>query len=226
MTVPAEPCNLLSSSAPPCTASPHRTWTTRLARSRGWVAILLLVPAGVVGGASPLHCPPGTWGFFLFQLFGWLLFLAGAVFRWWSILYVGGKKLQTLVVEGPYSITRNPIYLGTCLLTLSAAVFSQSLLFFVAILAVAVAYVRFTVQDEERLLLALHQDRFREYCARVPRLLPNFRLLHSPRAVDVQVTGLKAEFRRTCRWVWIPLLCLILSQLRSESWWPTWFQMP
>jgi len=226
MTVHAEPCDLLSSGASTRTASPGRTWTARIAHSRGWAAILLLVPAGVMSGVSPLHCPPGTWGYFLFQFFGWLLFISGAIFRWWAILYVGGKKLQTLVVDGPYSITRNPIYLGTCLLTLSAAVFSQSLIFFVAVLAVAVVYVRFTVKDEESSLLALHHDRFREYCQRVPRMVPDFRLLHSPRSVDVQLTGLRAEFRRTCRWAWIPLLCLILSQLRSESWWPIWFYMP
>jgi protein-S-isoprenylcysteine O-methyltransferase Ste14 len=190
------------------------------------VAILLLVPAGVIGGVSPLPCRPGTWGFVLCQLIGWILFASGAVFRWWAILYVGGKKLQTLVVDGPYSITRNPIYLGTCLLTLSAAVFSQSLLFFVAVLVVAVAYVRFTVIDEERALLELHQDRFREYCQRVPRLFPDFRLLSAPKSVDVQLTGMAAEFRRTCRWAWIPLLCQLLSQFRCEPWWPHWFLQP
>ena len=226
MTVHAEPCDLLSGGVPTRTASQTKTWTARIAHSRGWVGILLLVPAGVISGVSPLHCAPGTWGFFLFQFIGWLLFISGAVFRWWAILYVGGKKLQTLVVDGPYSITRNPIYLGTYLLTLSAAVFSQSLLFFVAVLVVSMVYVRFTVRDEERSLLALHQDRFREYCRRVPRLWPDFSLLQSPRAVDVQVTGLVAELRRTCRWAWIPLLCLALSYFRSEPWWPIWFPMP
>lgn len=226
MTVHAEPGKLLSAGSPVGSTRPPKTWAARMAHGRGWIALLLLVPIGAIACVSPPHCRLGTWGYVLFQLIGWMLFVSGAALRWWAILYVGGKKLQTLVVDGPYSISRNPIYLGTCLLTLSAAIFSQSFLFFVAVLVVGVAYVRFTVLEEERLLLALHQDRFRDYCRRVPRLLPDFRLLTAPQSVDVHITGLVAEFRRTCRWVWIPVLCLLILQLRSEPWWPIWFRLP
>lgn len=186
----------------------------------------ILVPVAAVAGFSPLRYRPDTWEHFLLECVGWLLFTAGAALRWWSTLYIGGKKSHQLISDGPYSITRNPIYLGTCLLTLSVAVLAQSLVFLLAVLLVATAYVGLTVPDEEQTLLAIHGDRFREYCQRVPRLLPNLRLLRAPKTVEVHVQGLTAELIRACRWVWIPLLCDLLTHLRCESWWPTWFLLP
>jgi len=157
---------------------------------------------------------------------GWLLFVAGAAVRWWSTLYIGGKKSHELISDGPYSITRNPIYLGTCLLTLSAAVLAESVVFFVAVVLVATVYVGLTVFDEEQTLLAIHKDRYRKYRERVPRFLPKFALLHVPQTIEVHVAGLTAELKRACRWVWIPLLCDLLTQLRCEGWWPIWFRVP
>jgi protein-S-isoprenylcysteine O-methyltransferase Ste14 len=203
-----------------------RTWTGWLAYCRGWLAISLLTPAAVMAGTSPLHFEPGTWPYHVLNVLAWLLFVGGASLRWWSTLYVGGKKSRTLVSEGPYSITRNPIYLGTCLLTLSVAVLSQSLFFCAAVVLVATLYVGLTVRDEERTLWAIHQDTFRDYCERVPRFIPDFRLLRMSTTVEVCVTGLKAEMKRTCRWMWIPVLCDFLTQCRCASWWPIWFRLP
>lgn len=118
-----------------------KTWTGWCAHCRGWLTISLLVPAAIVAGASPLHCRPGTYGHFLFESLGWFLFVSGAAFRWWATLYVGGRKGHTLVSDGPYSVTRNPIYLGTGLLTMSVGVLSQSLVFLAATALVSGLYM-------------------------------------------------------------------------------------
>ena len=106
--------------------SRHSSWTAWFAHCRGWVAIAILAPAAVVAGLSPLRYRPDTWGHFVCECVGWLLFTSGAVFRWWSTLHIGGRKSYELVSDGPYSITRNPIYLGTSLLTLSVAVLRKA----------------------------------------------------------------------------------------------------
>jgi protein-S-isoprenylcysteine O-methyltransferase Ste14 len=225
MSVRAEPVNSQSDTGRQKTSSlgVQATYTAWFAHCRGWLAIATLAPAGVIAGFSPLHYRPDTWGHFLLESAGWLLFTAGAALRWWSTLHVGGKKSRELISDGPYSITRNPIYLGTCLLTLSVAVLAQSLVFLVMVLLVATAYMGLTVLDEEQTLLAIHGEHFREYCQRVPRFFPNFRLLRLPKTIDVHVQGLTAELTRACRWVWIPLLCDLSTHLRCESWWPIWF---
>ncbi len=51
------------------------------------------------------------------SMFGHALFVAGVVLvgvatvgRLWCALYIGGRKNAVLVTEGPYAMTRNPLY--------------------------------------------------------------------------------------------------------------------
>jgi protein-S-isoprenylcysteine O-methyltransferase Ste14 len=209
-------------------AQPPRpmTWTALLAHSRGWIGILVLAPALVGAAMSPVHFPAGSWGQFACDSVGWLLFLAGAAMRWWATLYVGARKNNTLVTEGPYSITRNPLYCGTFLLALAVGVLSQNAVLLAAEVLVGFFYVYVTVSTEERELTATYGDRFRDYCQRVPRFFPKFRRIHVSETVDVHVKGLRCELLRMSRWAWIPILCDLFTHLRSEAWWPLWLQLP
>jgi protein-S-isoprenylcysteine O-methyltransferase Ste14 len=45
------------------------------------------------------------------EMTGFILILVCIFGRLWSILYVGGRKNSELAISGPYSITRNPLYL-------------------------------------------------------------------------------------------------------------------
>jgi protein-S-isoprenylcysteine O-methyltransferase Ste14 len=56
------------------------------------------------------------------------LVLFCVVGRMWSILYIGSKKNQTLVATGPYSITRNPLYLFSAIGAMGIGLFVGSLL--------------------------------------------------------------------------------------------------
>jgi protein-S-isoprenylcysteine O-methyltransferase Ste14 len=202
------------------------TLTNWLFQSRGWIGILVLIPVGAGVLFSPLHYPLDSWPHFWFHCLGWLLFLAGAAMRWWGMLYLGGRKIVNLVEDGPYSISRNPIYFGTLLLVLAIGVLQQSGSFLLAVAVVAVAYLILAVSVEERNLRARHGDRFEAYCRRVPRFFPRFRLFHSPAIIDVHVRGLWSEFVRTWRWASIPIVCELVAHLRAEDWWPKWFTLP
>ena len=54
------------------------------------------------------------------------LVLFCVVGRMWSILYIGSKKNQALVTTGPYSITRNPLYLFSAVGALGLGLFVGS----------------------------------------------------------------------------------------------------
>jgi protein-S-isoprenylcysteine O-methyltransferase Ste14 len=197
-----------------------------LAKSRSWIGIALLTPIGVLVAVSRPHYRMESWGHFFFEAMGWLLFLAGASMRWWATLYIGARKTIELIVDGPYSVTRNPIYFGTFLLTLSVGVLSQSAVFLVAVMLVATAYLLVTVRTEEVLLGQCHGDAFADYCKKVPRFFPRPGRFHSRETIEVRIGGLYSEFVRMGRWVWIPILCDLVTHLRFQEYWPDWFSLP
>lgn len=206
-------------------AASDPTARTLLWRSRAWITLILFVPTTVatVFSAPAFNLPGSVEACCV--ILGWLLFCAGAAFRWWAALYIGGRKDNQVVCQGPYSVVRHPLYLGTFLMTMSIAAFLQSLTMFVAVLLAALVYLGITLAREERRMIEIHGDAYRDYIKRVPSLWPNWANYYSPPVLEVRLTGMAAELRRTVRWMWIPILSLLLLRLRTEEWWPRWVSM-
>ena len=59
---------------------------------------------------SKWHFHASLIGYFLW-LMGWLFVGVGAMGRIWYSIYISGYKNNKLVMEGPYSLCRNPLYL-------------------------------------------------------------------------------------------------------------------
>jgi len=156
----------------------------------------------------------------------WLLFVAGATFRWWATLYVGGRKEGFLVKDGPYSICRNPLYLGTFLLIAAITVFVHSITFALGLMVASFYYLGITVSSEERTLRHKFGEDYDQYCRQTPRLFPRFMRLRAPSLIEVRLSGVIAEYFRTLRWVWIPFLAEAVAHLRTETWWPHVFHFP
>jgi protein-S-isoprenylcysteine O-methyltransferase Ste14 len=151
---------------------------------------------------------------------GWLLFLAGGVFRLWATLHIGGRKGRVVVDDGPYSLSRNPLYLGIFLMTLSVAAFLQSVALALGLVLAACSYLQVTVQSEERRLSAKLGHEYRDYCRRVSRFWPRPATFQMPEVLPVDARCLAIECRRALRWLWIPLAAEAVMRLRIEAWWP------
>jgi len=154
----------------------------------------------------------------------WAVFLAGACLRFWATIYLGGHKEDTLVVDGPYSIVRHPLYLGSLLIGLAAGLFLESPLFEVAVLVVAMAYASATAPVEEDVLRSRHGEVFDKYAARVRRFWPTWSEFHTPPRIRVDVHSLRLECSRATRWGWIPLIGTGVTLLRAQPWWPHLFR--
>ncbi|WP_197453870.1 methyltransferase family protein [Caulifigura coniformis] len=162
----------------------------------------------------------------ILEVAGWVCFAAGALFRWWATLYIGGRKHRQLATEGPYSICRNPLYLGTFLLTLSIAFFVQSVTFAIGVLLALPIYLLITVPYEEAKLQGIFGEDFVRYRSSVPVFIPRPGLLSSPPMLSVSLDGLKGELRMCLRWIWIPILAEGVALLRTREWWPDLFLLP
>lgn len=197
-----------------------------LVRSRAWVSLILVAPFAIGAVFSKPHFLEGTWTDIEFDFVGWVLFMIGAAWRWWATLYIGGRKHWMVVTDGPYSICRNPLYLGTLCMALAVVFFLQSVTLAVGLLLMTAYYLPITVSAEERMLREKFGAPFDDYCRRVPRFWPRFRQLRTPQKLIVSVRGLWSEAIRTSRWLWLPILCEIVALLRSQPWWPQLFHLP
>lgn len=189
-------------------------------RARGLVGALIVAGFGAGALLSPPHFAPDTWGAVACNCLAWVVFSAGAATRFGSTLYIGGRKLHTLAQEGPYSIVRNPLYLGTFLIWFAAAIYLQSLTLGLGVVTGIAFYRFFTVPAEEKQLRATLGQPYELYCQQVPRFIPNWSRWRSPESITVSIHGLWLECCRASRWVWLPVFAEVLNHLRVADWWP------
>lgn len=207
-------------------AAPAHTGKRWAFRARGLMGTLVMLAFGALAIFSPPHFPEATWGEWACDTVAWCFFVAGAGFRFWSTLYIGGRKTHILACEGPYSICRNPLYVGTFLGWLSAAIFLQSITLAVGALLGIAFYRWFTVPAEEAQLRAILGQPYEDYCRQTPRFIPRFSQFRTPATITVTTHGLWLECRRATRWIGMPAFAELLSHLRCEDGWPHWFMLP
>jgi protein-S-isoprenylcysteine O-methyltransferase Ste14 len=103
---------------------------------------------------------------------GAVVSLLGLCMRIWATGWL--RKDEVLTVQGPYALTRNPLYLGTLTLALGHSLMSGVPL--APILFPVLCFLLYlpTMREEEEFLALAHGAAYNEYRARVPLLLPRF----------------------------------------------------
>jgi protein-S-isoprenylcysteine O-methyltransferase Ste14 len=118
----------------------------------------------------------------------------------WLRAYAAGylHKQEVLTVTGPYAYTRNPLYLGSAILTLSAAIAASSWIS-AAILLVYFALVYSVVMRREEKELRLHHGTaFEEYARAVPLFIPRLTAVNMPLASAGSFT--LAQYKKNHEW--------------------------
>ena len=92
-------------------------------------------------------------------------------FRLAGTSVVPGQLSTTLVVEGPYRVTRNPIYIGFVLVYFGLAVTLTSVWVLLLLIPVLIILQRGVVKPEEDYLERQFGETYRKYKACVPRWL-------------------------------------------------------
>lgn len=83
------------------------------------------------------------------------------------------RKNQALAMSGPYSYTRNPLYLGSILIAVGFAIAARSWWVWIVLLVFFIAVYVPVIRGEEAFLRETFPD-FELYARRVPRILPRW----------------------------------------------------
>lgn len=81
-------------------------------------------------------------------------------------------RTEPLVVEGPQSYTRNPLYFGVVVMVLGWALLAAYTFLFVATLIVFLWFRFFLIPFEEKELHALFGDQWKTYADATPTMIP------------------------------------------------------
>lgn len=102
-----------------------------------------------------------------------VLLAIAAVGRIWVSAYIAGRKNKELVVDGPYSIVRNPLYLFSLLGFIGAGLAFEQLTLAALFGLIFLATHLPTIFGEERFLRNKFGEPFENYVRSVPRLVPH-----------------------------------------------------
>jgi protein-S-isoprenylcysteine O-methyltransferase Ste14 len=203
-------------------APPRRTLMKGRARHT-WIFSL--------GVAPPLLLSQSMWaeGGFVHESLEWVGYFAlilCVLGRAWCAAYIGGRKNQAVVVDGPYSIVRNPLYVFSFFGVLGVGL-STGTVTVPALLAMVFAiYYAQVVRREERFLVENLGIDYVDYLQRVPRWLPKFKLWFERDEIVVRPRYVLLTIRDSA-WFFIALPILeLVDVLHQLGWIPVYFWLP
>lgn len=141
-------------------------------------AVVLAALIGLVGLAlvtQSIGGVDGEWHEHV-EAAGFVAMILSIVGRAWCSLYIGGRKKAEIVDRGPYSITRNPLYVFSYIGAFGIGAQSGSVTIGFGFVLAAMAVFYLTVRREEAFLEREFGAAYTAYKARTPRFWPRFSL--------------------------------------------------
>lgn len=186
---------------------------------------LLAVPLGLL-----LMCSTSAWDRIptidgLLTALGVVLVSVGSLGRLWCALYIAGRKTRFLVTQGPYSISRNPLYFFSLVGGIGVALATETLLIPFAVALLFGIYYPYVIKREEAKLLALHGNAFRAYCETTPRFIPDFSRLQEPEIYTAHPVAFKKEVLSALWFLWLLAILEIFEILNNLHFLPTFFRI-
>jgi protein-S-isoprenylcysteine O-methyltransferase Ste14 len=128
-------------------------------------------------------------------------------------------KQQILTTTGPYAYTRNPLYLGSFILIIAAAVAAHSWSAAVILIAYFALFYSFVMRREERELYQHHGEAFQEYARTVPLFFPRLAPAKLPTEASVAFSYTQyrknREYRAAIGFLLLLLVLIVIWRLRS-----------
>ncbi|MDR3163976.1 MAG: isoprenylcysteine carboxylmethyltransferase family protein [Synergistaceae bacterium] len=137
------------------------------------------------------------------MILGCILVGVATVGRLWCAQYIAGYKADVLVMEGPYSMCRNPLYFFSLLGGIGAGLCTESLVLTLTIAAVFIAIYPVTIRNEETKLSRVFGSVYDGYMRRVPRFFPKISLFSEPAEYVVNPRIFRREIFDAVYFIWV-----------------------
>lgn len=190
-----------------------------------WLAfqVYVLDHSNVVWWLCPRSTPRGALLARLAFFFAAFLLGAAAAIRTWAAAYLGSEVVhdlrlhtESLVADGPYRYVRNPLYLGSFLLSIGLGFLASRVGFFILVVGGAARILRLIGREEQN-SEQQQGERFRKFARTLPRLLPSI----SPRlpAAGLDPCWGKAFQAEAAMWGFFVMMIAFTITLRDSVAW-------
>ena len=165
---------------------------------------------------------PNIWSL----IFGFILALIGELIRLWGVSWAGSETRTTgnvggtyLIISGPFSHLRNPLYLGNILMYTGLGIMSFALFPWLQIAGLIFFSLQYymIVLEEEKYLEETFGTKYEAYKTNVPRFIPRITKYRAGNieqpAYDIK-KGLKSERRSLQAFTLVTVTILLLWFLR------------
>lgn len=155
-------------------------------------AVMLMMLPLIVFSRAGTHLPEGVME--IIESIGILLVIGGVLGRFWAILYIGSRKNEMILRDGPYSMCRHPLYLFSTMSVLGFGLMLGSVLLAISMTGLVFYVLNDIATKEERFLRSEFGRAYDAYAAEVPRIWPRVSLFSTPATVVFDVMTLRRNF--------------------------------
>ena len=148
----------------------------------------------------------------LLSFFGLALVSVAVIGRMWCSLYIAGYKTDRLIDQGPYSISRNPLYFFSLVGAVGIGFATETLVIPAIILIGFMAYYPLVIRSEESRLLEIHGENFQKYMSSAPRFFPAWKRLVEPKEYLVRPRTYRRHMNEV---IWFLLILGFLELVKS-----------
>ena len=167
-----------------------------------------------------------------FPILSSLFFAAGctlvgiaSIGRLWCSLYISGYKSNILVMIGPYSMCRNPLYFFSLLGSIGVGLATETLSIPLILLLFFSLYYPRVIRSEESKLLKLHQEKFKSYCRTTPSFFLNLSNLKEPEEYLVRPKIFRKNMFHALWFIWLVGTLEIIQSLHEAGIVPVLFRI-
>lgn len=156
----------------------------------------------------------------VFDMVGLFCLFVCAIGRVYATAFLGGRKNQTVVDYGPFSVVRNPLYVFSLIGITGIALMSNHI---VVMLALPVAFYflyQALIKREECFLEETFGQSYRDYKQAVPRFWPKFSNYRSPETMEVAPKLLFQAARDALLWFLPFALFELVEAAQAVNWLP------
>jgi protein-S-isoprenylcysteine O-methyltransferase Ste14 len=156
---------------------------------------------------------------------GCFLVVIASLGRLWSGLYIAGYKTKVLIMEGPYSMCRNPLYFFSLLGAIGVGLATETFFIPFIIFSAFAIYYPYTMRSEEADLLQRHGNAYKTYLDVTPAFFPKSSLLQEPETYMVNTRIFRKHILDAVWFMWLFGIIKIIGTFHDMGLLPAIFNL-